>query len=289
MSEFFKLDNPVAQAPSFGICRFADDSKFNELNSSNHFTVVLMLKAEGSLTTDTSDYLVGHSCVMSFSLYQQFKINCPDACEGYLLYFHPDFFCLHQHRAEVSCNGVLFNNIYESPVTDLQEDGLSEILALFQGMFGEMQKNNIDTEVLLSYLKILLINASRIKVEQRDSDINMYSKIPSKLAELQSAIELNFKSMHTAAAYADLMNYSQSALNRSCKNYFNKTLSDLISDRIILEAKRELYLSDKPVKAIAYEIGFKDEFHFSRYFKRNIGISPQYFRNTVGFGKASLA
>ncbi|MEP6750060.1 MAG: helix-turn-helix transcriptional regulator [Bacteroidota bacterium] len=68
--------------------------------------------------------------------------------------------------------------------------------------------------------------------------------------------------------------------------FFNKTLSNLITDRIILEAKRELYLTLKPVKAIAYDLGFTDEFHFSRYFKKNVNISPQTFRDTVGSGKA---
>jgi AraC family transcriptional activator of pobA len=78
-------------------------------------------------------------------------------------------------------------------------------------------------------------------------------------------------------------------LNKACKEIYHKTLSQLIADRIILEAKRELYLTDNAVKAIAYDLGFTDEFHFSRYFKRNIGISPQYFRTTVGAGKANAS
>jgi YesN/AraC family two-component response regulator len=56
-------------------------------------------------------------------------------------------------------------------------------------------------------------------------------------------------------------------------------------ERVIIEAKRELYLTSKPVKAISYELGFDDEFYFSRFFKNNAAVSPRVYRDTVGFAK----
>ena len=76
------------------------------------------------------------------------------------------------------------------------------------------------------------------------------------------------------------------ALAKITKTHFNKTLTDLISERIIIEAKRELYLSNKAIKEIAYELGYQDEYYFSRFFKTNADISPQMYRDTVGFGRA---
>jgi AraC-like DNA-binding protein len=73
------------------------------------------------------------------------------------------------------------------------------------------------------------------------------------------------------------------------KSYFNKTLSALINERIIIEAKRELYLSDKTVKEIAYELGYDDEYYFSRFFKVNADVSPQLYRDTVGFAKSKAS
>nr|WP_276485378.1 helix-turn-helix domain-containing protein [Paraflavitalea sp. H1-2-19X] len=66
------------------------------------------------------------------------------------------------------------------------------------------------------------------------------------------------------------------------KNHFHKTLSELIAERIIIEAKRELYLTPKTVKEIAYEPGYDDEYYFSRFLKTQTGISPQSYRETVG-------
>jgi AraC family transcriptional activator of pobA len=289
MSETFVLSNPVTQSMSFQVSSFDDVSSFNQLSSFNHFTVFLVLNGQGRLTADASEYLFGPGSLMSFSLYQPFKIDAEGTFEGYQVAFHPDFFCLHQHRAEVSCNGVLFNNIYESPLIALCAEDKEDLTKLCTGLLSEMRRKDVDTEVLISYLKILLINGTRIKIEQRNAGNPTSASVPEKLVALQAAIEANFRSVHNAAGYADLLHHSQGALNKACKDFFNKTLTDLITDRIILEAKRELYLTVKPVKAIAYELGFTDEFHFSRYFKRNIGVSPQHFRDTVGVGKATAA
>src|SRR4030095_7158175 len=56
-------------------------------------------------------------------------------------------------------------------------------------------------------------------------------------------------------------------------------------ERIIIEAKRELYLTNKAIKEIAYELGDDEEYYFSRFFKINAEISPQMYRDTVGFGR----
>ena len=61
----------------------------------------------------------------------------------------------------------------------------------------------------------------------------------------------------------------------------------MIHERIIIEAKRELYLTNKTVKEIAYELGFSDEFYFSRFFKNNTEVSPQLYREKVGADRAS--
>ncbi|MEX0662390.1 MAG: helix-turn-helix domain-containing protein [Balneolaceae bacterium] len=85
-----------------------------------------------------------------------------------------------------------------------------------------------------------------------------------------------------------MLTISAKALATITKKHFNKTLTELISERIIIEAKRELYLTNKPIKEIAFELGYEDEYYFSRFFKKNADVSPQFYRETVGFGKASM-
>jgi len=113
-------------------------------------------------------------------------------------------------------------------------------------------------------------------------------KEPFVLQNLKNAIEEHYKTKHSAGDYATMLNISPKALAKISKTHFNKTLTALISERIVIEAKRELYLTSKPVKTIAWELGFDDEYYFSRFFKTNANVSPQLYRNTVGFAKAEV-
>ena len=155
-------------------------------------------------------------------------------------------------------------------------------------MKTEMQNADVaQNELLVSYLKIFLITASRLKTEQHPQaqEVETENKEPFVLQSLKNSIESHFRIKHSASDYADLLNISAKALAKITKTYFNKTVTDLISERIIIEAKRELYLTNKPVKEIAYQLGYEDEHYFSRFFKNNVDISPQLYRDTVGFGR----
>ena len=143
-------------------------------------------------------------------------------------------------------------------------------------------------ELLVSYLKIFLITASRLKTQQQPEVGKAFSdlKEPFILQTLKNYIEQHFKTKHSASDYADLLNITPKALAKITKTHFNKTLTDLISERIVIEAKRELYLTNKAVKEIAYGLGYDDEHYFSRFFKNNADVSPQVYRDNVGFARA---
>ena len=284
----FTLINPQSKALAFKVYTFEDDSSFNSLKNYNYFSLILVTKGKGSLTADVSTYTFSENSLMCFSLYQPFRIQSEGVFKGTLINFHPDFFCLHKHRKEVSCNGVLFNNIYDSPVIHLNTAEMHSFSLIANELGSEMQNTALaQYEVLVSYLKIFLINASRIKIKQQEMEAAIAIKEPLILNTLKDAIEKHYRTLHGAGDYADLLHISAKALNKVSKTHFNKTLSNLIADRIITEAKRELYLTSKSVKLIAYELGFNDEFYFSRFFKNNVAVSPQIFRETVGFDRAS--
>ncbi len=177
------------------------------------------------------------------------------------------------------------------PFLKLSESELQNFTMLIHQMRIEMKKPELaQYELLVSYLKIVLIGASRIKVaqNQQGAKVNEMGTEPFVLQNLKTAIEEHYKTKHSARDYSDMLNISSNALAKLAKTHFNKTLTDLISERIIIEAKRELYLSSKAVKQIAYELGFNDEYYFSRFFKKNAEVSPQLYRDTIGFAKAEV-
>lgn len=283
------LVNPLNGNLAFKIFSFEDNSAFDHLQRLNYYSIILIKEGAGKLKADFSEYDFSKNTMMCFVPYQPFMIETSNQISGFVINFHPDFFCIHKHQKEVACNGVLFNNIYNPPCVVLAQQEILIFETLREQMRVEMKSARLaQYELLVSYLKIFLINASRLKVNQTSEVKQNYANIkePFILQNLKDAIEKHFKTKHSANDYALLFNISSKALAKTTKTLFNKTLTNLISERIIIEAKRELYLTSKTVKEIAYELGYEDEHYFSRFFKTNADVSPQLFRETVGFARA---
>ena len=286
----FTLINEQNGNLAFKLFSFQDNSYFDHLQRNNYYSLIWVKEGIGKLKTNFSEYNFEKNSLFSFAPYQPFMLSCTSV-KGVAIYFHSDFFCIHKHQTEVTCNGVLFNNIYQKPffrVDEKLEDTLDKVVGQIK---TEIQRPGLaQYELLISFMKIFLISASRAKAQQQPESIPLPTsrREPFILQNLKEAIEKDFRSKHTPQDYAILLNISSNALARIAKTHFNKTLTNLITERIIIEAKRELYLTNKSVKEVAYELGYDDEYYFSRFFKKNVNISPQAYRETVGFGKAEL-
>jgi AraC family transcriptional activator of pobA len=286
----FTLINPQTGNLAFKIFHFDNNNHFDHIQRNNYYSLIWITKGGGKVKADFAEHHFEENSLLAFSPYQPFMLCTSEGIEGIAIHFHSDFYCIHFHQKEVSCNGVLFNNIYQPPFTRITDQAKTTFRMVIEQMKAEIQNAELaQYELLISYLKIFLITASRLKNEQLEELKSMPdTKEPYILQNLKDAIELNFKTKHSAGNYAEILNISPKALARISKNYFNKTLTDLISERIIIEAKRELYMTNKTVKEIAYELGYDDEHYFSRFFKTNADVSPQLYRETVGFGKMEV-
>jgi len=285
----FTLVNPQTGNLAFKLFAMEDHSSFDHLQRLNYYSLLWIHKGNGKVKVDFSEYDFSENQLLAFAPYQPFMLSTKDALEGSVIHFHPDFFCIMKHHDEVACNGVLFNNIYEPPYVKVDATAKATFEMVLAQMKAEMQNPALaQYELLISYLKIFLITASRLKKEQqpevlREAEVN---SAPFILQNLKNFIEIHYKTKHSASDYADLLHISPKALAKMTKDHFNKTLTHLIAERIIIEAKRELYLTNKAVKEIAYELGYDDEHYFSRFFKNNAEVSPQMYRDTVGFARA---
>lgn len=287
----YTLVNPQNGHLAFKIFGIDGHHYFDHVQRLNYYSIVIIKEGSGTLKVDFSTYAFEQNTMMFFSPYQPFMFSKAQGLKGLVIHFHPDFFCIHKHHHEVSCNGVLFNNIYNPPTIYLSEADIVLFDSLIAQMKNEMRNTEIaQYELLVSFLKIMLINASRIKISQfPEITIAQADKQePFVLQSFKDAIETNFKNKHTASDYAEMLNISPKALAKIIKTHFNKTITDLIAERIVIEAKRELYLTAKPVKEIAYQLGFDDEHYFSRFFKKNADVSPQLYRESVGFARGSV-
>lgn len=281
------LTNPKNGNLLLKVAEFANNDRFDHLQRNNYYSLIWVKTGRGKVKADFAEHAFEADSLLAFSPYQPYMICTNDQIEGTVVHFHSDFFCIYMHQHEVSCHGVLFNNIYQPPFSRVDESAANTFEMVLAQIRTEMQQTGLaQYELLVSYLKIFLITASRLKNEQMPHP-TPGAKEPYILQNLRDAIEQQFKTVHSPSHYAEQLNISAKALGKLTKNYFNKTLTDMISERIIIEAKRELYMTNKAIKEIAFELGYDDEHYFSRFFKTNADVSPQLYRETVGFAKAT--
>lgn len=290
------LLNPHNGNLALKIFAFEDNHAFDHVQRHNYYSVILVEEGTYTLKADTAEYALEGSSILCFAPYQPFMIRTTAPhLRGWALHFHPDFFCIHKHDREIACNGILFNTIFEPPFVVLNSLLTDEFRTLLLQMLGEMAHSELaQYEMLVAQLKIFLIQASRLKREQQTTSRPASAAEATSLAEpvmlqrLRDAVEQHYRTRRSARDYADLLHISAKALAKITKRYYHKTLTDIIAERVIIEAKRELYLTSKSVKEIAYELGFQDEHYFSRFFKTNADVSPQLYRDTVGFARAEV-
>ncbi|WP_373549848.1 helix-turn-helix domain-containing protein [Haliscomenobacter sp.] len=263
---------------------FNQDS-FSQIQRQYHYSILWLKKGSATLKTNCNEYELRQETMMFFSPYQPFILSSSAEIVGEFIQFQADFFCIYKHDKETNCNGLLFNNLFNPPFIFIENAGYSnEFLRLLEKIKAEM--NTFDSskqEMLVAYLKIFLIHAARLKKKQEKEHEQqpLVDNHPSVLQTFKELIEAHFREKHSPRDYALMLNITAKTLGRITKMYCNKTLTELISERIIIEAQRELYLTEKSVKQIGAEVGFDDEYHFSRYFKNATGVSPAHFREKL--------
>ena len=247
-------------------------------NHSNYFSVLWITEGSGLLETDFSKTPYAAHQVYCFNIYQAFALHPETETKAQLLLFHPNFFCIETYQHEVGCNGVLFNQVYNAQPIEVNSETASELKQLLKNMQEEIKAGELATgELVFSYLKIFLVKLTRLKTAQTPS-CNPAIPIPPVLTQLETLINENFASHHQPSFYAEALHTPLKTLSNLCLKQFHKSLSLLIAEKIILKAKWELLHTDAQVKAVAASLGFKDEYYFSRFFKKHIGLSPARFR-----------
>jgi AraC-like DNA-binding protein len=276
-----ELVNPQTNVLAFKLIQLNDDDYFKSLKSFNCYKVILIRKGKGQVTFDTAKYDFGENCLIRFPIYQPFQIEADGLLDGILLQFHPDFFWNHKYDMELTSKQVLFKSIGEIPLIKISNEEMAQLLYPLDHLLAELNGDSLGRyDIAISWVKIFMIYASRIKMERGMIYSETLSEAHYFIRELINAVEQHYQHKHRPADYAKLLNVTVKTLNRMAKQHLERTVGDMISERIITQAKHELYLSEKPVKQIALELGFNDVAYFSRFFKVRTNVSPEAYRRS---------
>ena len=171
------------------------------------------------------------------------------------------------------------------PVFQINMEEVIEIEYIFRKMYKEMRADYKYKYDLLRNLVLELIHyGQKLQPVLTLSNVqNAHERISSLFVEL---LERQFPldsfhqqlNLRTPKDYADRLAVHVNHLNKVLKDVTGNTTTQIINNRILLEAKILLKQTDGNLSEIAFMLGFDDLAHFSNFFKKHTSMSPGSFR-----------
>lgn len=259
-----------------------NEQVLQEINAGAYkmYIQVWYLPAGYRLKVDFKEYTTEGPTFFFISNNQYVQILEVGEREGHFIYYNRDFYCIQIHDAEVACDGILFNNIYNMPMTRLPKAEVQFVDQVYAQLVEELSmKESSQEEMLRTYLKQLIIRVTRVwKKEQLGKLNDEPAKEMDFFRDFSRLVEIHFRKKHSVADYADLLALAPKTLSTKFNRLDLASPNDIIKDRIVLEAKRLLCYTTSSVKEIAYQLGYDDPAYFNRMFTNKTGVTPAFFK-----------
>ena len=170
---------------------------------------------------------------------------------------------------------------------ELSAKGAKEADELFERMFTEMRSDYIHKYDLI---RALLLEVMHLAMKMaptahlRAQALNASQRITVSFLELleqQFPIDSTEQTVELRSAihFAPLLNVHVNHLNRAVKETTGKTTTQIIAERILMEAKVLLRNTLWSISEISYALGFVQPAHFNNFFRKHAAVSPLKFRN----------
>lgn len=240
--------------------------------------LVWFMEDENEIVIDDQVYHFKKNQIISLTSLNNVEISKIN--KNRYLRFNSPFYCILDHDSEVSCKGILFYGASNVPLLNPDKDDLEILETVWKMLIIEMQsRDNLQLEMLQMMLKRILILCTRIYKSQENYKVIPDEKVDT-VREFNYLVETHFKTKHSVVEYANILNKSPKTLSNLFKKLNKRSPLQVIQDRIMLEVRRLLKHTDKPISEIGYDVGFIDVQSFSRFFKKHQGMSPSAFRTT---------
>lgn len=250
------------------------------------YQIIWFKSGIGKHFVDFTEYDVSENTIFFVAKNQVHAFDKFTDYEGFVIHFSEDFLVQKENDVDFFLKCSMFNNAYQIPsccVGSGNEYKLDEYIVQMQTELKEENKYGQE-ELLRLYLKAFLIQVQRRKYELEKLNDGLAPFIVdekrTQLIHFVNLIEENYSKGLPASKYAELLFVSLRTLSNLTLQLLNKKPSEMIHERIVLEAKRLLLHSELNVNQIADKIGFEDSSYFIRYFKKYTGQSPTSFRKS---------
>lgn len=243
------------------------------------FEVLYLSKGSGFHVIDGNKYEIKPPCIFFMSPGQAHKIEFSSDIDGFIFIFTPEFYLINQTNQNRLIEFPFFFTIRQDnpPLNLLDEKEVLFLESLFKKGISEIEKGeSYSVELLRSVLDLILTSCSMLY--KTDENISTKGKGHIVVKKFFQLVEENYRQNWSVAEYADRMAITPNHLTQTVNQLTGKTSSQIVRSKQILEIKRLLVHTNLSVTEIATRLNFPDQSYFTKFFKRETGISPLQYR-----------
>ncbi|WP_242917332.1 AraC family transcriptional regulator [Pontibacter liquoris] len=287
----YHLNRYQPDKPQFAIHDLSQYLNKNQRDTSkphihSYYQIIWFKRGTGKHFVDFRQYDVSDNAIFFISKNQVHYFDQKTDYAGILIHFNEAFLVQKDNKVDFFLKYNLFNNPYQLPSCSISQ-GIDHILDEYITQIRRELQNEESfgkEELIRIYLKAFLIQVQRrIHDFERNATAVPFTLDDKKiyLIKFVNLIDDNYTKGLTVAEYAQLLHISSRTLSDLTNHTLGKTPSQMIQERLILEAQRLLLHSNLNVNQIGYRLGFDDPSYFVKYFKKHTKLSPSDFRKSV--------
>lgn len=251
----------------------------NQNEICQYYKIYWIEDGSGEYQIDFKKMRIEQSGIFCLSPGQILMVENEKVRKGYQISFDKEFYCIEAHGKEIACNGLLFNNVHRATAIPLGAADIPIFKQLVDNLIDELRTPGAAHRSMVeTYLRMFLIQALR-KLDEQQPQLEKAEDEKHRLTnDFIALVDKHFRKIHSVKDYAEKLFISPKSLSKRLKEQGYKTPTEVIQDRILLQAKRDLRFSNKTIKEIAYDLGYDDPAYFSRLFAKKEGLSPLGYR-----------
>lgn len=172
---------------------------------------------------------------------------------------------------------IIFNNTHRR-VEDEQRRKLLRTLMEALNLYQHFPTTGLSSQIGSSLMRDIILVLGETEVSSQVREHSSYSSTDTYFRNFINLLNDSVRAQHEVAYYAEQLHISAKYLGEICKLKSGRKAKEIISSVLVAQLKREIVVSNKSMKVIAYEYGFSDQSSLGKFFRKMTGISPLAFK-----------
>lgn len=273
----------IRKAGHFHVIHFEDghSERVNRFVPHRHdfFEIIWLRSGRGHVRSDLRSFPVGPRTLFFTSPGQIHSWDLDGPATGEIASFTEEFFSVTTDNPGLLSKMPFLYAGAHDPILQLSAAEGTRIDQVFRHLHAEASEPALGRDDLVrSYVTILLTHARQYFARRAPGEA-----APSQVTDLLSrrfrcALEEHFPQLLEVGDFAKLLGVSRTHLNEHLQRETGRPASEIIHERIVLEAKRLLANTSLTSAQIAFRLRFRDPSYFGRFFRRSAGTTPGQYR-----------